>query len=68
MALDQDANWCVTWPWFDWILGTRVKYLGTEKELADRQRRQARLRPVPSVDTEAPSPDPSITEGALPAK
>ncbi|QSA99143.1 sterol desaturase family protein [Methylococcus sp. EFPC2] len=19
-----EANWCVSWPWFDWILGTRV--------------------------------------------
>jgi sterol desaturase/sphingolipid hydroxylase (fatty acid hydroxylase superfamily) len=19
------ANWCVTWPWFDYLLGTRVK-------------------------------------------
>lgn len=21
-----NANWCVTWPWFDYLLGTRVKY------------------------------------------
>lgn len=20
-----DANWCVTWPWFDYLMGTRVK-------------------------------------------
>lgn len=20
-----NANWCVTWPWFDWIMGTRRK-------------------------------------------
>lgn len=20
-----DANWCITWPWFDYLLGTRVK-------------------------------------------
>lgn len=25
MNADQDANWCVTRPWFDYIMGTRVK-------------------------------------------
>jgi len=20
-----DANWCVTWPWFDWLMGTRIR-------------------------------------------
>ena len=24
MNSNQDANWCVTKPWFDYILGTRV--------------------------------------------
>ena len=24
MGRDQDRNWCVTRPWFDWIMGTRV--------------------------------------------
>lgn len=22
---NSSANWCVTWPWFDYLLGTRVK-------------------------------------------
>ena len=22
---NTSANWCVTWPWFDYLLGTRVK-------------------------------------------
>ena len=22
---NASANWCVTWPWFDYLLGTRVK-------------------------------------------
>ena len=26
MGKDQDANWCVTWPLFDYIMGTRKKY------------------------------------------
>lgn len=24
MNSNQDANWCVTKPWFDYLLGTRV--------------------------------------------
>lgn len=48
MGPNQDANWCVTKPWFDQILGTREPYVGTERELRDRERRQARLRSEPS--------------------
>lgn len=25
MGPNQDANWCVSYPWFDWILGTRER-------------------------------------------
>lgn len=32
MGPDQDANWCVTRPWFDEIMGTRIPYVGTERE------------------------------------
>jgi len=32
MGPNQDANWCVTWPWFDWVMGTRKKFAGTERE------------------------------------
>lgn len=39
MGVDQDQNWCVTWPWFDWVMGTRVVYRGTPREAADRARR-----------------------------
>lgn len=42
MGPNQDANWCVTKPWFDDIMGTRIPYAGTEKEAADRARRKAR--------------------------
>jgi hypothetical protein len=41
MGADQDANWCVSYPWWDWILGTRQPYVGTAKEEADRARRGA---------------------------
>lgn len=37
MGIDQDCNWCVTRPWLDHIMGTRVKYLGTERERGARR-------------------------------
>jgi hypothetical protein len=32
MGPNQDANWCVSWPWFDWVMGTREHYVGTARE------------------------------------
>lgn len=43
MGPDQEANWCVTKPWFDWVMGTRKPYVGTEQEARDDGRR-SRLR------------------------
>lgn len=43
MAPDQNANWCVVRPWFDHLMGTRVPYVGTEREVEDRARREAKL-------------------------
>ena len=42
MGPDQDQNWCVSWPWFDHIMGTRVVYLGTERAERDALRRSER--------------------------
>ncbi len=39
MGPDQDANWCVTYPWFDQIMGTRRPYVGTPRETMDLERR-----------------------------
>lgn len=39
MGRDQEKNWCVTFPLADYIFGTRVKYLGTEQEREDTERR-----------------------------
>jgi hypothetical protein len=36
MGPDQDMNWCVTYPLFDHIMGTRRPWLGTDEELARR--------------------------------
>ena len=53
MGKDQNANWCVTHPWFDHVMGTRKKYqydakgrvLGeqTPPAIAARQTRLPRL-------------------------
>jgi sterol desaturase/sphingolipid hydroxylase (fatty acid hydroxylase superfamily) len=42
MGPNQDANWCVTLPLFDHLMGTREHYVGTEREARDRQRQTAR--------------------------
>lgn len=42
MGPKQDANWCVTKPWFDHLMGTRVPYVGTEREKKDVERKQRR--------------------------
>lgn len=42
MGPDQHANWCVTRPWFDQLLGTRQPYLGTERAARDAARRAGR--------------------------
>ena len=42
MGPDQDANWCVTRPWMDQLMGTRKPYVGTEREQQDLARRAHR--------------------------
>jgi sterol desaturase/sphingolipid hydroxylase (fatty acid hydroxylase superfamily) len=42
MGPNQNANWCVSRPWFDHLMGTREPYVGTEKEEQDRLRRAER--------------------------
>jgi hypothetical protein len=32
MGPDQNANWCVTRPWFDVLMGTRKDYLSEQPE------------------------------------
>ncbi len=36
---DQNANWCVTKPWFDYVMGTHKPYVGTAREALDQSRR-----------------------------
>jgi sterol desaturase/sphingolipid hydroxylase (fatty acid hydroxylase superfamily) len=44
MGPNQDANWCVTRPWMDQLMGTREPYVGTEREQKDIARREAHER------------------------
>jgi sterol desaturase/sphingolipid hydroxylase (fatty acid hydroxylase superfamily) len=41
---DQNTNWGVSWAWFDRLVGTRDEYVGTAKELDDRERNATRAR------------------------
>ena len=44
MGRNQDANWCVTKPWFDVIMNTREPYIGTQEERNDLARAEKRVR------------------------
>ena len=55
MARDEEANWCVVFPWFDWIMGTRVRYFVTDRE--------HELRPIRGVSTVRQPPDGVSTPG-----
>ncbi len=43
MGPDQDANWCVSKPWFDILMKTRKPYAFTEREERDLTRKHARI-------------------------
>ena len=42
MGRNQDANWCVTFPFWDYIFNSRVYYLGTDDYTIDENRRNRR--------------------------
>jgi sterol desaturase/sphingolipid hydroxylase (fatty acid hydroxylase superfamily) len=44
MSRNQDANWCVTFPLMDVLLGTRERYVGTPAHEADLLRRVEQKR------------------------
>jgi sterol desaturase/sphingolipid hydroxylase (fatty acid hydroxylase superfamily) len=44
MGPNQHANWCVTIPLMDHLMGTRVPYAGTEREAQDAARMVTRVR------------------------
>lgn len=53
MGPNQDANWCVTRPWFDHLMGTRERYVGTEREERARPKHVARAQAARYPDEHA---------------
>jgi len=67
MGPKQDANWCVTKPWMDEIMGTRVPYAFTERERRDIERRERRRRAKEAQiesDARPSTPPPAETKKA----
>ncbi len=53
LGSNQDANWCVTHPWFDNLMGTRKTFVGTAEAMA----KMAKRRPAaPPRHSEPPPP------------
>lgn len=48
LGRNQNENWCVTHPFFDYVMGTRHRYVGTEEERVDLDRRRAWAVPAPA--------------------
>ncbi len=65
MGPDQEKNWGVTHAWFDVLMGTRVPYVGTPKERADRERHAGRAARAarPAVATAATAAAPAAAAG-----
>lgn len=57
MGPDQEANWCVTRPWFDQIMGTRKPWVGTEAEARQHEKilRVMSTRGHPMSQAESPT-------------
>lgn len=51
MGPNQNANWCVSFPWFDHLMGTREPFVGTAREVERRARTVA--PPVAAPDAHA---------------
>jgi sterol desaturase/sphingolipid hydroxylase (fatty acid hydroxylase superfamily) len=62
---NQDANWCVTRPWFDHIMGTRKPWVGTEAEkefLARKAARVSKKASAPAQVSSSPSEQATVAE------
>ena len=55
MGPNQHANWCVTRPWFDHIMGTREPFVGTEAEKKSIEKRE-RVRAAANAPIEPSIP------------
>lgn len=79
MGKNQDANWCVTKPWFDYVLGTRVHYDVESLRLEPKSRSTVSTEPAlsssggslvgdpaPVEDNEVADASGATTDGHLP--
>jgi len=48
MGKNQDANWCVTHPFMDWVMGTRVEY---DYDAIERRKRERGGRPRKAAES-----------------
>lgn len=53
MGPNQHANWGVTWPLWDHVMGTREPYAGTDRDRADQARAAARAQPAARAESSA---------------
>jgi hypothetical protein len=60
MGRNQDMNWCVTRPWFDWIMGTREAFVDPG------HKRQTGASRLPTVTSTLSAPSQSNTPLAFP--
>jgi len=56
MGTDQDLNWCVTKPWFDYLLGTRVDYAYDARGRVVKEKASPAM-PAESTGLHAGNPD-----------
>ena len=56
MGPKQDANWCVTKPWMDHIMGTRVPYAFTDRERRTVEKRRRLERRSAEAEARATEP------------
>lgn len=61
MGPNQHANWCVTRPWFDIVMGTREPYVGTdlEQKAAEKKRAKAAAAAAATENTLTPAAAPA---------
>ena len=59
MGPSKDANWCVTHPFFDHVMGTRKPYAHTEREERDRARKAEREAAATRRKAKKPEPAPA---------
>lgn len=64
MGKDQDQNWGVTYPYFDMLMGTRQRYVGTQTYEEDQKRMRSRKKSKRSARHVTSKPSGPLTQDA----